>query len=133
MTGKPIRLFHGTADDYVPLGPCRAYMERLRDRGVDISLTEYPGAHHTYDNFKLPNDGTPVQRPQAQTLRKCQLAEGEDGVILNVKTGTPFDIHTDPCVERGPHVGYDAAAASATLSAVKEFLGATFRLTPPAG
>lgn len=128
VTGKPIRLFHGAADDYVPVGACRAYVERLRKRGVDISLTEYPGAHHTYDNFRLPNDGTPIQRPQAQTLRNCELAEGEDGVIFNVRTGRPFDIHTDPCVERGPHVGYDASATSATLHAVKDFLIATFHL-----
>ena len=127
VTGKPIRLFHGEADDYVPVAACRAYVERLRKRGVDVSLTEYPGAHHTYDNFRLPSDGTPVQRPQAQTLRNCQLAEGEDGVIFNVNTGRPFEINTDPCVERGPHVGYNAAAASATLYAVKEFLIATFR------
>jgi len=129
VTGKPIRLFHGTADDYVPVGPCRAYVERLRKREVDISLTEYPGAHHTYDNFRLPNDGTPVHRELAQTLRDCQLAEGDDGVIYNVKTGRPFDIRTDTCVERGPHVGYDAVAAAATLEAVKAFLRATFRLS----
>lgn len=127
VTGKPMRLFHGTADDYVPVAPCRAYVERLRKRGVDATLTEYPGAHHTYDNFRLSGDGTPVERPQAQTLRKCQLIEGEDGVILNVKTGQPFDINTDPCVERGPHVAYDAAAASATLRAVREILITAFR------
>lgn len=122
VTGKPIRLFHGAADDWVPVAPCRCYVERLRKQGVDIRLTEYPGAPHTYDNFLLPHDGTLVQRPQGQTLRNCQLAEGEEGVILNVKTGQPFDIRTDPCVERGPHVGYDEAAATATLQAVKEFL-----------
>ena len=127
VTGKPLRLFHGAADDYVPVGACRAYVERLRKSGVDISLTEYSGAHHTYDNFRLPNDGTPVERPQAQTLRHCQLTEGADGVIFNLKTGKPFDINTDPCVERGPHVAYDASAASATRDAVKEFLIERFR------
>lgn len=133
VTGKPIRLFHGAADDYVPIAPCRQYVERLHKRGVDIRLTEYPGAPHTYDNFRLKNDdGTPILRPQAQTLRNCELAEGADGVILNVKTGKPFDIRTDPCVQRGPHVGYDEAAASATREAVKEFLMATFRLSGPA-
>ncbi|HJT88947.1 MAG TPA: hypothetical protein VJ732_13855, partial [Bryobacteraceae bacterium] len=103
-----------------------------RKSGVDITLTEYPGAHHSYDNFRLQDQGTLILRAQAQTRRNCRLAEGDGGEILNAKTGQPFDIATDPCVERGAHVGYHAAAASATLTAVKEFLAATFRL-PPAG
>lgn len=131
VTGRPIRLFHGTADDYVPVAPCREYVERLRKSGVDITLTEYPGAHHSYDNFRLQDQGTLILRPRAQTRRNCRLAEGDGGEILNAKTGQPFDIRTDPCVERGAHVGYHAAAASATLTAVNEFLAATFRLPLP--
>src|SRR5215831_12754252 len=42
VSDKPIRLFHGTADDYVPVAPCRAYVERLRKAGKDVMLTEYP-------------------------------------------------------------------------------------------
>ena len=29
-TGRPIRLFHGIADDYVAIGPCRTYVQRLK-------------------------------------------------------------------------------------------------------
>ena len=37
----PIRQFHGQADDYVTVAPCRPYYERLRDAGRDAVLTEY--------------------------------------------------------------------------------------------
>jgi dipeptidyl aminopeptidase/acylaminoacyl peptidase len=50
---KPISLFHGIADDYVSIEPCRSYVKRLKEAGADVTLTEYPDAHHFYDNFTL--------------------------------------------------------------------------------
>jgi dienelactone hydrolase len=127
LTGKPIRLFHGAGDDYVPVSACRSYVGRLRDAGVDAALTEYAGAHHAYDNVGLKNNPAPVNLVDAQTLRNCQLAEGDHGLILNSRTGTPF-VMNDQCVERGAHVGYDEAAAVATVKAVKAFLVTVFSL-----
>src|SRR5262249_52730491 len=53
VTGKPIRLFHGIADDWVSIEPCRVYVGRLKNSGADAVLTEYPGAYHAYDAFFL--------------------------------------------------------------------------------
>src|SRR2546430_4666624 len=39
----PIRQFHGAADDYVTVAPCRPYFERLRAAGRDAQLVEYAG------------------------------------------------------------------------------------------
>ena len=119
----PIRLHHGIADDYVSIVPCRGYVERLRSAGADVVLTEYADAHHAYDN---PNLGAPAANPRAQTTRNCFLKEGNDGQLLNATTGQAYSIANDPCVEHGPHVGYNATAHQATVAAVKAFLTATF-------
>jgi hypothetical protein len=86
---------------------------------VDVTLTEYTGAQHGFDFFFL---GAEPRRMEATTTRNCQLEEGEHGLIVNSKTGKPYDVTRDPCVERGPHVSYDEAATAATVKAVKEFL-----------
>lgn len=57
VTGKPIRLFHGIADDYVSIEPCRAYVQRLKSAGADVQLAEYPGAYHAYDYVNLKEPG----------------------------------------------------------------------------
>jgi dienelactone hydrolase len=123
-TGKPIRLFHGIADDWVPVEPCRSYVERLKKSGADVALAEYPGAYHAYDSFSLKE---PLKLPQAQTSRNCLLVEGDAGQIMNSKTSKPFDLN-DPCMERGATVAYNEAAAMATAKAVKEFLIEAFQL-----
>ena len=121
-SGKPIRLFHGIADDYVSIKPCRAYVARLKGAGADVLLTEYPNAYHAYDAFALKQ---PIKFPAGQTTRQCWLEEGKGGAILNTRTGKLFDLN-DPCVEKGPQVAYNQAAHEATVKAVKETLVATF-------
>jgi len=118
---KPIRMFHGAADNYVPVAPCREYVKRLKAKGVDVALTEYPGAHHAFDSRLLK---TPVVAEKSQSTRSCQLAERQSGVIVNVKTGQAFT-YADPCVELGPTVAYDEKGHAAAQKAVKEFFAAT--------
>ncbi|HEV8439299.1 MAG TPA: dienelactone hydrolase family protein [Methylomirabilota bacterium] len=125
VSDKPIRLFHGTADDYVPVAPCRAYVERLRSAGRDVRLAEYPDAWHQFDNPSRST--TPTRNPRATTNRRCTLKEEPMGQIINADTRQPFT-QADPCVERGPHLAYNPAAHAAAIQAVKDLLRATFRL-----
>lgn len=125
VVDKPIRIFHGAADDYVPAAGCRSYVDRLRKAGKDISLTEYPDAHHIFDNPALKN---PLKLPQAQTTRRCPpLEETPDGRIINSQTKQPFTYAGDPCVERGVTVAYQAQAHAEALKAIKEFVIATLQ------
>jgi dienelactone hydrolase len=125
IADKPVRLFHGTIDDYVPVAPCRAYVERLRKAGKDVTLTEYADAYHAFDLPLLPT--TPVLLPNSQTTRGCQIAEEPLGRIVNTTTKAPFT-YADPCIERGPHVAYNPAAQKAAAQAVKDFLRVAFKL-----
>jgi dienelactone hydrolase len=36
VADRPIRIFHGSADDYAPVAPCRSYVERLKIKGKDV-------------------------------------------------------------------------------------------------
>ncbi len=124
VSNVPIRLFHGAADDWVPVSACRAYVQRLRRAGKDVQLTEYPGANHAFDN---PNFITATPAPQGQTMRHCTLEEKPLGTIIVQGTERLFTF-SDPCVERGVTIGYSAQAHSEATRAVGEFLRTTFKL-----
>ena len=125
VVDKPIRIFHGAADDYITAAGCRSYVDRLRKAGKDISLTEYPDAHHIFDNPALKN---PLKLPQAQTTRRCPpLEESPDGRIINSKTKQPFTYAGDPCVERGVTIAYHAQAHAEAVKAIKEFVSAALQ------
>jgi dienelactone hydrolase len=126
VAARPIRLFHGSADDYVPVAPCRSYVARLRATGKDVQLAEYPGASHVFDNPFLT---TPVVLKQAQTTRGCVLEENPVGQIINSRTKQPFG-YDDPCIERGPTIAYHPQAHAEAIKAVKAFLASTFKLNP---
>jgi dienelactone hydrolase len=123
LSSRPIRQFHGAADDYVPVAPCRSYFERLRAAGRDVQLTEYPDAHHSYDNPL--GSKTPRVAKGSQSVRACKLKEEPLGTIINAETGQPFT-YKDPCVQTDPHTGYNEPAANATRKAVRDFVRTVF-------
>jgi dienelactone hydrolase len=123
LVAKPVRILQGSADNYNPIAACRAYVERLRAKGNDAELDEYPGASHVFDSLSLRDA---VQLPQAQTTRNCRTIELENGLLVNAKTMQPFT-YNDPCVERGVTTAYDERAAKASRQAVHEIVEAVLK------
>lgn len=120
VTGVPMRLFHGTADDYVNVVPCRAYVQELKSKGVDISLTEFADTQHGYDSPLSPRK---LAVPSAQSTRQCQFIEKNRGEIFNMQSGAPFS-YSDPCVQIGAHVGHNPDSTEQTVKSVVSFLQA---------
>jgi dienelactone hydrolase len=124
VTTKPILVFHGTADDYNPIAPCRVYVQRLSKAGSDIRLIEYPGAFHVFDAPVLKE---PRKIAAAPTTARCVLAEGDGGVIVNEQTKQPFG-YGDACVVKGPTMAYQEAASRQARVYVRTFLWEIFSL-----
>jgi dienelactone hydrolase len=125
LAAAPVRQFHGQADDWVTVLPCRPYFERLRAAGRDAKLTEYPDAHHSYDNPL--GSKTPIVSKNSQSTRDCVLKEEPRGVIINARTGQPFT-YADPCVKLDPNTGHNEAATNATRNEVRALLKTVFKL-----
>jgi dienelactone hydrolase len=121
---KPVRLLHGTADDYVPIAPCRAYVDRLAKAGRDVRLIEYADAQHVFDSPALRE---PRRLPAAQVWKNCQIAEGESGLILNEETKKPFSF-TDACVQKGATVAFNETANAKARTDVRDYLKEVFAL-----
>jgi dienelactone hydrolase len=123
LTARPVRIFHGTPDDYNPVAPCKHYVERLKAVGRDVQLTEYPNAQDDFDNPL--GSLTPAVSRNSQTVRKCRIREESAGLLVNAASGEPFT-YRDPCVEKDPHTGYDPVATEAARRAVAEILEKAF-------
>lgn len=124
VSDRPIRIFHGGGDDWVPVEPCRGYAERLRQLGKDAQITVYPGARHAFDSPLLP---AVLPLPTAQNGGRCSVKEQAGGELTNVDTGKPFTLQ-DACVTRGASIGFDPVANREAQKAVKAFLIDTFKL-----
>ncbi|MEO6840370.1 MAG: dienelactone hydrolase family protein [Bradyrhizobium sp.] len=126
VAARPIRIFHGTPDDYNPVASCKAYVTRLQDAKRDVVLTEYPDSAHGFDAGLLGVSTVGVSA-NAQTARHCHIKEGEGGVLMNADTQAPFG-YKDACIEFNPHVGGNPATAEQARKAVTDFLQTLFRL-----
>ncbi len=121
VSGRPIRIFHGEDDNWTRIGPCRRYVERLRQAGVDAQIFGYPGARHAFDVPRAPG----VVTLRVQSGADCDLVERRPAVLFH-RDGSPA-VPGDPCIGWSATVAYDAAAHRAAQAAVREFLTTTFR------
>ncbi len=122
IAGGPIRIFHGAADDWLPIFQCEEYVERLQERGVDIELLAYEDAHHGFDDRGLTLS---LYLAGALSPRNCRVVE-EGGVLTETTRGESATVDAS-CVERGGTVAYSPEARERAVEDVMGFLSSVFR------
>jgi dienelactone hydrolase len=125
VAGGPIRILHGTDDDWTPIAQCDALIGRLDAAGVDAAIHRYEGALHGFDIRGLAWAVRHVQ-PSAVSPRSCTFVE-RDGTIVDAETGGIADVGA-PCVERGVTLGFDADARASAEDDLLTFLDEIFEL-----
>ncbi len=125
VSGGPIRIFHGVADDAVPISRCREYVEGMRRAGKDVALVEYPGALHSFDNPGVP--GAAKFYPKHLNPGQCTFVERPDGQLIDQDSGRPAGPDA-PCLSRGYTQGYNERIHRQAIEDVKTFLYATFKM-----
>lgn len=113
---RPIRVFHGTLDDWMPIEPCREYVARVRRAGGDAAMVELTGARHL---FELQDLAAQVRLPGVQRI-DCLTEERAGGTMVNRATGKPPA--RDECVKPGATIGFDPRAYEEAMRRVKEAL-----------
>jgi dienelactone hydrolase len=120
VSGARIQIFHGAADDWTLIGPCKAYIERLRQTGKDATLIEYPDAHHAFDN-----PGAPLRKLTNILIpRNCAFVE-ENGRVVDATTRGSINFS---CWSRGASIGYNADAHRQAVKDVEAILRPLFGL-----
>lgn len=121
MDGGPVRIFHGTADDWTTINHCRDWVARRRAAGRDVAIMEYEGAMHGFD---IPAFATPQRFPDAVNPSGCTMVQQADRTFVD-EAGKPFS-GASPCMKRGATMGYDARAHRRAVADVKAFLAEAF-------
>ena len=107
VVGGPIRIFHGVADDWLPIAQCEDYVDRLGAGGVDINLFAYEDALHGFDDRGLTRD---IGVIGALSPRNCRVVE-TNGVLTETTAGEPSTVNAS-CIERGATIGYSSSSCS---------------------
>jgi len=84
MSDEPIRIHIGDLDQYGSVESCIKYVERLRLKGKDITVTVYPGVHHAFDAMIIGKGGPKKTfKQKGRFFSQCNFEENTDSSVLN--------------------------------------------------
>lgn len=128
VSGAPILMLLGAADDYTPAAACLDYAAWFRDRGAMVETHLYVGAYHDFD---IP--APPRRYPNLQSARNCRAeVQVGAGTMKRLDTGEEMadqgviNAYLRSCMEYGATYGGNAEALAAAQGDVAAFLRQAF-------
>ena len=84
MSDEPIRIHIGDLDQYGSAESCIKYVERLRLKGKDITVTVYPDVHHSFVTKIIgPNGPMTMMKQKGRFFAQCNFEENTDSSLMN--------------------------------------------------
>ena len=84
MSDEPIRIHIGELDQYGSAESCVKYVERLRTKGKDITVTVYPDVHHSFVTKIIgPNGPMTMMKQKGRFFAQCNFEENTDSSLMN--------------------------------------------------
>jgi dienelactone hydrolase len=129
VSGAPILMLLGAADDYTPPQFCRAYADWFRGKGAPVRISEYAGAYHDFDIADSPRFVRGLQSArgchaqvdvETATMRRLDTGEALRGPAVRE--------YLRSCTQRGATMGGNPAALAQAERDVADFLSKTFSL-----
>jgi dienelactone hydrolase len=132
VSGAPILMLLGGADDYTPAIACRDYAAWFTAKGAPVQVIEYAGAHHDFDIADPPRHLSALQ-----SARACKAeVEVESGTVRRLDTGetlrepAAIAAYFRSCMQRGATMGGDPATLARAERDVATFLRGVLRPAP---
>jgi dienelactone hydrolase len=129
-TGVPIVYFFGEDDETVNVSQCKHTVALSNERGSNIKLVTFPGAHHGYDRENQKR----TYIADLQTWKKCGYTTDMDNLSTDLTDKKNVSIselvvYRKTCMTRGANYGGDYSATVKTKQEVKEIVTKVFGLT----
>ena len=124
FTDSPIHIQIGELDEWTPAEPCIDLVELMQDNGIDIDITVYKGAHHSFDrdsDIKIADNG--------YSFKDCRFKMNDDGAILMNYFNIPMTnwftqmIGFGMCADRNPRYGGHPESRKKSFKFAKKFMG----------
>ena len=123
FSDAPIHILIGELDNWVPAAACEDLATDMQAVGVNIGITVYPDAHHSFDR-----DQPLVVDKDGYALSDCHFRMRGDGAVLmnflDIPMITPLrqKIALAFCADRGPTYGGNPVARKASFEFAKTFM-----------
>ena len=133
--GNPVRIHIGEKDEWASATACKDYVKRLQNKGKDISVVVYPGAHHGFDTEDHRVSGG-IDIPGWQNVN-CRFRESlelgdvpQQVVQIKSENGSKkpslsriaYLMYDDSCATGSARLEYDSGAASRARQSIEKFL-----------